>query len=200
MKCPYCLENFFEQQTERAFDVGGDIDGRYVVLNHSCPACKRSALTVVQIMESTYRDGRVLKTERRTLVRPKAANRPPPPKEVPQKFSQDYAEACLVLPDSAQASAALSRRCLQHILREVAKVKPRNLADEIQEVLDSGKLPSHIHDSLDAVRNIGNFAAHPTKSKSTGEILPVEAGEAEWTLDVLEALFDFYFVQPAILN
>jgi hypothetical protein len=27
--------------------------------------------------------------------------------------------------------------------------------------------------------------------------LPVELGEAEWNLDVLESLFDFYFVQPA---
>jgi hypothetical protein len=24
----------------------------------------------------------------------------------------------------------------------------------------------------------------------------VEAGEAEWNLDVLESLFDFYFVEP----
>jgi hypothetical protein len=28
----------------------------------------------------------------------------------------------------------------------------------------------------------------------------VEPGEAEWTLDVLEILFDFYFVQPARLK
>jgi hypothetical protein len=28
----------------------------------------------------------------------------------------------------------------------------------------------------------------------------VEAGEAEWTLDVLDGLFDFYFVQPMILE
>jgi len=30
--------------------------------------------------------------------------------------------------------------------------------------------------------------------------LPVESGEAEWNLDVIEALFDFYFVQPAIIK
>lgn len=27
--------------------------------------------------------------------------------------------------------------------------------------------------------------------------MEVEPGEAEWLLDVLEGLFDFYFVQPA---
>ena len=36
-------------------------------------------------------------------------------------------EACLVLPDSPKASVALSRRCLQHILREAAKVKHGDL-------------------------------------------------------------------------
>jgi len=115
-------------------------------------------------------------------------------------FAEDYIEACLVLPDSPKASAALSRRCLQHLLREEAKVKPGNLADEIQQVMDSQTLPSHVAEVVDAVRNVGNFAAHPLKSQKSGEILPVEPAEAEWNLDVLEALFDFYFVQPAVIK
>jgi hypothetical protein len=28
----------------------------------------------------------------------------------------------------------------------------------------------------------------------------VEPGEAEWNLDVIESLFDFYFTQPALLK
>ena len=105
-----------------------------------------------------------------------------------------------MLQDSAKASAALSRRCLQHVLREKARVKKSNLADEIQQVLDSRKLPSHLAEGIDAVRNIGNFGAHPIKSTNTGEIVDVEPGEAEWNLDVLEGLFDFYFVQPELLK
>ncbi len=58
-------------------------------------------------------------------------------------------------------------------------------------------LPSHIADDLDAIRNVGNFGAHPQKSQHTGEILPVEPEEAEWNLDVLELMFDFCYVQPA---
>jgi hypothetical protein len=38
------------------------------------------------------------------------------------------------------------------------------------------------------------------KSKSTGEVVDVEPGEAEWLLDVLEGLFGFYFVEPATLE
>ncbi|HEY4482099.1 MAG TPA: hypothetical protein VI489_04535, partial [Candidatus Brocadiaceae bacterium] len=52
----------------------------------------------------------------------------------------------------------------------------------------------------DAVRKIGNYTAHPIKSERTGEIVDVEPGEADWNLDVLEALFNYYFVQPATIK
>lgn len=134
------------------------------------------------------------------MVHPKAPSRAPLSPEVPDPYRSDYQEACLVLADSPKASAALSRRCLQSILRDVAKVKKADLSKEIEEVLASNQLPSYLADSIDAVRHIGNFAAHPMKSTNTGEIVEVEPGEAEWTLDVLEGLFDFYFVQPAIIK
>ena len=35
------------------------------------------------------------------------------------------------------------------------------------------------------------------KSTTPGAITDVEPGEAVWNLDVLESLFDFFFVQPA---
>ena len=99
------------------------------------------------------------------------------PTEVPEEFAEDYREACLVIADSPKASAALSRRCLQHVLREKAQVQhPDNLADAIQEVVDSPSIPSDIAESLDAVRNIGNFSVHPNKSQNTGEIVDVEPG------------------------
>ena len=135
--------------------------------------------------------------EARHRVWPKGSGRAAVPPEVPPEIAQDYAEACLVISDSPKAAAALGRRCLQHVLRTAAGVKPKDLAKEIEQVLDEGNLPSHIAESIDAVRNVGNFAAHPIKGQHGGEILPVEPGEAEWTLDVLELLFDFYFVQPA---
>jgi hypothetical protein len=77
-----------------------------------------------------------------------------------------------------------------------AGVLKGDLSKQIQYVIDSGKLPSHLEEDIDAIRNIGNFAAHPNKSNSTGEVLEVEPHEAEWNLEVLESLFDFYYVQP----
>jgi hypothetical protein len=100
------------------------------------------------------------------LVYPKAvARKPLPPGIIPRDIEADYREACLVLADSAKASAALSRRCLQTILREHAKVKHQDLSKEIDEVLASKQLPTYLANDIDAVRNYGNFAAHPVKSK-----------------------------------
>lgn len=77
-----------------------------------------------------------------------------------------------------------------------ARKEDKSLYKEIQKAIDSGKIPSHIVDSLDAVRSIGNLAARPTKDANSGEILPVEPGEAEWNIETLEFLFDFFYIQP----
>ncbi len=75
-------------------------------------------------------------------------------------------------------------------------MNPSTLSEEIKEV--RATLPAHLAGSIDAIRTIGNFASHPTKDKSTGEIIDVEPGEAEWSLDTLEGLFVFYYVQPEL--
>ena len=132
-----------------------------------------------------------------TLIHPKVPNRQPIPPEVPPEFTEDYREACLILAESPKASAALSRRCLQLILHEKAGVNENNLKREIDKVISTGNLTAEIADSLHTLREIGNFAAHPEHHQGTGEIVPVEPGEAEWCLEVIEMLFDFYFVRPA---
>jgi hypothetical protein len=166
-----------------------------------CPACGRINLRLENGVAGGFQQGQqgmqlnvVLKE---IMVWPKGVSRAPVPPEVPPMIAEDYKEACLVLSDSPKASAALSRRCLQNLLRQAASVKPGDLVSEIQQVLDSNKLPTTIADSIDAVWAIGNFAAHATKSKVTGEIVDVEPEEAEWNLDVLEDLYDFYYVLPA---
>ena len=135
-------------------------------------------------------------TTNSSLIFPKNASRNFDLTEIPKDLAEDYEEACLVISDSPKASAALSRRCLQVLLREQG-FSNKSLAQEIQDAIDSNKLPSHIADSLDAIRNIGNFAAHPMKDTNSGEVVPVEAGEAEWNLEVIESLFDFFYIQPA---
>jgi hypothetical protein len=117
------------------------------------------------------------------------------PTEVPSHIAQDYSEAALVLADSPKASAALSRRCLQTVLREHG-YQDHDLSKQIDAAIEN--LPPYIAADVDAIRNIGNFAAHTQKDQNSGTILDVQPGEAEWNLDVLDELFDFYYVQPAL--
>lgn len=200
MKCPHCLENFHEETKEHY--IGSDVEKNWKIRSQECPACKRIILHLDNYrteeaydQDGAYFDQIILKSS--TLIRPKGTNRPPVPAEVPRNIAEDYTEACLVLSDSPKASAALSRRCLQTIIRDNIGIKKRDLASEIQEVIDQAKLPADLLDSIDTIRNIGNFAAHPIKSKSSGEIINVEPGEAEWNLDVLEMMFDYLFIRPA---
>lgn len=201
MKCPHCADSFNEKIEKEYFRLGLDCIGSWFMYRYRCPSCDKY-IFILELIPTVKGDHEFTLKEyepKTILVQPKSSTRPLPP-EVPDNYRKDFQEACLVLTDSPKASAALSRRLLQQLLREKADVNPSNLSDEIQHVLDNGNLPSHIFDSIDSIRNIGNFAAHPNKSKSTGEIIDVEPGEAEWNIDVLEALFDFYFVQPEIIR
>jgi len=193
MECPHCLVVFNSSEYTLGYGTS-DVDGGWNVRYYTCPSCNK----LIMFLENFD----LLSPKppiSRTLIRPRGISRTPVHSEVPADIAEDYEEACLVLADSPKASAALSRRCLQSLLRNAAKVKKQgNLADEIQQVLDSGTLPTHLAKSIDCIRNIGNFAAHPMKSQQSGDIVSVEPGEAEWNLDVLEMLFDFYYVKPAI--
>jgi len=130
------------------------------------------------------------------LVLPPTADRPVPP-EVPNNVADDYREAALTLSLSPKASAAISRRCLQNLIRQKTGEKKPTLEMEIDGIIEAKLVSSTLADQLHAVRQIGNFAAHPTKDTDTGSILDVEPGEAEWNLEILDGMFDEWYVQPA---
>ncbi len=200
MKCPFCFHLITPETSLILSET--DSEGSWQLFRHLCTnrACRRNFYYLHQYKARIVEKGtsQMVDTDESTLIFPRISTREPADPNVPEPYAQDYNEACLILQDSPQASAALGRRCLQCVLRDVEKVKPGDLIDEIREVIDRKVLPSHLAENIDSIRVIGNFATHPIKSKSSGAIEPVEIGEAEWTLDTLEGLFDFYFVQPAI--
>lgn len=196
MKCLHCLKEIHSSRYTKLIEH--DTKGSWYILYQTCPACKQ----IILDLQLTHGDKKVDGSNiiEQFPVYPKTGNRAPLPPEVPGEFAKDYLEASIILYDSPKASAALSRRCLQHLIREKAGIKKKDLFQEIEELINSKQVPSYLADGLDAVRHIGNFAAHPIKSTNTGEIVEVELGEAEWLLDILEGLYDFYFVQPEILQ
>lgn len=157
----------------------------------ACPVCGKPILAIPTIVQEGGSIGGP------GLVYPSGVGRPLPPEVhgAEPQLATDFAEAVAVLPVSRKASAALSRRCLQFILVNAGGAKKRDLADQIDEVLP--KLPPSLAENVDAIRHVGNFGTHPMKSKNSGEIVEVEDGEAEWLLDVLEELIDFFYVAPA---
>lgn len=159
----------------------------------SCPECGWIILTIEPYINPDGRQWTV--GEEEFVIWPLRSARPVP-EEVPEHIATDYREAALILNLSPKASAALSRRCLQAVLREAGNANQRNLSQQIDAVMPS--LPGYIAESIDHIRNVGNFAAHSMKDQASGEILKVEPGEAEWNLDVLDLLFDHYYVKPAL--
>jgi hypothetical protein len=201
MKCPHCTVtihvDFQKKSLTLAKNENKSTIGWELRLG-ICPSCSQAIIFLHGGLAVPAQNGAFFITsyEVDVLVWPRSSLRPCPT-EVPQDIATDFKEASSVLNASPQASAALTRRCLQQILRDYGHTKGKDLFDQIQEVIDEGHIPSGLADQLNAVRVIGNFAAHPLKSQSTGIILPVEPNEAEWNLDVLEDVFDHYFVKPA---
>ena len=134
MKCPHCLDNFHDEEAHKY--IGQDVDGTWSISSRNCASCNRLILFLV--LSNRWHGNAQQPIEIRTqrLIRPPGTSRPPCPSQVHGHIAEDYSEACIVLPDSAKASAALSRRCLQNLLREKAGVKHGNLAEEIQEVIN----------------------------------------------------------------
>jgi hypothetical protein len=58
-------------------------------------------------------------------------------------------------------------------------------------------VPTGLRTTVDAIRNFGNFSAHPVTDRTTLQVIDVEPGEAEWCLEILEDMFDHYYVKPA---
>ncbi|MFS2153454.1 DUF4145 domain-containing protein [Rhizobium sp. Rhizsp42] len=192
MKCPHCgvAANFREHETPVNF--GSKYTARKISTSF-CPDCGEIILYLGRIHRETGETDW-------TLIEPQGANRGPVPAEVPKLIAADYIEACNVLPISPKASAALSRRCLQGILRGHGYTA-KDLAKEIDLLLgetDTSKaIPSSLRMMVDAIRNFGNFSAHPITDVTTLQVIEVEPQEAEWCLEVLEECFQHFYVRPA---
>jgi hypothetical protein len=140
MKCPHCRVSFHDQPDEEM--LGEDVSGNWSVVKRTCTSCKRFILSLKSGHESYSRERRhFINSDKEKFVYPRAAKRLPTPREVPKELAEDFHEACLVVADSPKASAALSRRCLQHLLRDHGGVKKSNLSKEIHQVINSGRLP-----------------------------------------------------------
>jgi hypothetical protein len=157
------------------------------------PNCKRTTLTVFLCDKALDVNGRAKagKLLQRWCLIP-ASRALAFPSYVPQPIVNDYNEACLIQNLSPKASATLSRRCLQGIIRDYWKVKPGRLVDEIEQIKD--KTDPLTWEAIDSVRTVGNIGAHIEKDIDL--IVDVDPNEAELLIGLIETLIrDWYIVR-----
>ena len=212
MKCRHCFEVFRSSgkwKRHRLPDSDSNVDSNdsdWLIYTIVCPSChdpticlEKSVLQGSRLQEShQIQVGDA--SDHTLLIYPRSPRRPIAD-AVPENLVTDFYEASDVLSVSPKASAALSRRILQTMLNEQGYTE-KSLANQINSVLNDQdqkkSLPSTLQEKIDALRNLGNFSAHPMTDSTTLQIIDVGAEEAEWCLEIVTDLFDHYYVKPAV--
>ena len=166
-----------------------------------CPVCNRSTVEIQGLCGSIVN---------MHFVFPKGTYYP---EYVPQQIKDDYAEAALIAELSPKASATLSRRCLQGILRDFWKITPEfwdsnidlkrevrlkesskaNLWQEIKAVEQLGGVPAPIIAAFKQLKDIANIGAHPETDVNL--IVDVEPGEAEALVSLVDLIIRLTYIQ-----
>jgi hypothetical protein len=137
------------------------------------------------------------------VVRPRFSTRPIP-REVGEPFRTDYAEAAALLDISPRMSAVLARRLIGDLLKKYAEKKHWSLTARIRSFTNETGHPSGLTSNLDHLREIADFGAHTQEAEQQTEdgelevvIVDADRDDAEWTLDLVDRMFDYFIVQPA---
>lgn len=112
------------------------------------------------------------------------------PDYIPKAIRQDYEEACAIVTLSPKASATLSRRCLQGMIRNFWGISKVRLIDEINDL--QNKIPTQQWKVIDGVRRIGNIGAH--MEKDINLIVDIDPDEAQKLIKLIEHLLDQWYI------
>ena len=123
----------------------------------------------------------------------------PQPDYIPAALREDYYEACKIRDLSPKAAATLARRCLQGMIRDFCGIAKATLFSEIsalKELVSADKAPSGVSldsvEAIDHVRDVGNIGAH--MEKDINHIVPVDPQESQLLIELVESLFDEWYV------
>jgi len=200
-KCPYCNQNATITDDNYSRDIHffdmDNTEGLLGILTEAvvCPneQCKEYKVTAY-IRKAVYEEGR----GRKELVgnplfhwnlKPQSEAKVYP-SYIPKAILDDYNETCLIRNLSPKASATLSRRCLQGIIRDFWGISKARLIDEINELRE--KTDPTTCAAIDAVRSIGNIGAH--MEKDINIIVEVEPKEAGLLIGLIEILLKDWYI------
>lgn len=148
---------------------------------YKCPSCKEISITLQGIGESVK--------DTFACIYP---NSPAKhfPDYIPTSIRNDYKEAYAIVKLSPKASATLSRRCLQAMIRDFWGINKKTLYAEIEALEDS--IPSNQKEVLHSLRNIGNIGAHPEADVNT--IIDIEPEDSIKLIKVIEFFMDKWYI------
>lgn len=148
---------------------------------YRCPNCGQYTIKATGIGEDVK--------DINVPIRPKSSAKQFPD-YIPKAIRQDYAEACAIVTLSPKASATLSRRCLQGIIRDFWDIKESNLSKAIQQL--EGKIPVTQWNVINGVRRIGNIGAH--MEQDINLIIDIDPDEAQKLIKLIEHLLEQWYV------
>ena len=190
--CPFCnskvpiIKNTFKVEECIFHDYPRSVDGKPINCNIFdiemlyCPECEEVSFLAVG---KENLEGKIIPlypSSKAKLF----------PDYVPSFIKQDYEEAYSIVNLSPKASATLSRRCLQGMIRDYWGISKKTLYDEIDALKD--KVPLTQWKAIDAIRSIGNIGAHMEKDVNT--IVDIEPNEATQLLKLIELLIDKWYI------
>lgn len=206
--CPYCshyqtvAEAKCDVQVHR-ISVGETCDGNAVgvelqSIGCSNPSCKNVTIRLLYGTVTWDASWRLKSILLNAPIKPESSARPLP-SVIPDPIARDYLEACRIATLSPKASATLARRCLQGMIRDFCGIAKPTLHQEINELkkqFDVGNAPRGVSeesfDAIEAIRKLGNIGAH--MEKDINVIVDVEPDEAELLLNLVENLFEEWYI------
>ena len=189
VKCPLCTQHTPDAWLHVGWVAGSGVDFTNLHVEWmrcANPDCKQALIRMSESHARTENNHSVEETVT-WLARPRASTRPLDPL-VKEPFRTDYLEAAAIVDLSPRMSAALSRRILGELLAKYAgQDEPLPLKTRIDRFVEETCHPDYLRDSLQRLREVADLG-------TDAAISDVDRNEAEWTLDVLDSLFDYFIV------
>jgi len=194
--CPYCNHDCTVGESDIRVIVGTEFISKeygYYLNNTSiivCPnlKCRKKTISLWIFAWDAKRNRRGKVVHHWDLLPESEAK--PFPDYIPKQLLDDYKEACLIKNKSPKASATLSRRCLQGMIRDFWNIKKGTLFNQIDEL--KGKVDTATWAAIDSVRLIGNIGAH--MEKDVNLIIDVDPDEAGLLIWLIETLFKDWYI------
>ena len=185
--CPFCdhsiaLTHSTFQKTNLYFQNPVDEDYSLVARFYKCPHCGKI---------SSFVDYAGNQLPKKTIPLYPQSTAIQFPDYIPESIRSDYEEACAIVSLSPKASATLSRRCLQGMIRDFWGITDKKtLYQEIDAIRTL--VPPATWKALNALRQLGNIGAHMESDINC--IVDIDPGEADKILRLIEYLMNEWYI------